>query len=298
MPTIESRPYSVPSQRSVAADIRLIEPAVGIDEIPDVWEPGQDLVLRISAELGRDFWDESGIPEGEEVTLVGTVTCLAARTKWRGASQMVRAGESWAADIEIEIDGSAVAVEALVDVAVIGSGRTGHPDPARAEHRSARLWRLPAAVKIPFERLGDDFPTSAVSFAETGRRRVPWRVDVTHDAEPTWGLTSAVRLYVNTDLPVAASILDGTAERWIYQSIQADIYTATLFQLAAVRDGYSSSAITESAESDVSSFAAFCVHVAAVLGFDLDIALRLASEDPTQFIERAREASGFMREEA
>jgi hypothetical protein len=274
-----------------------VQPAVELDELPDVWEPGQDLVLRISAQLSAAFWDESGIPEDEAVTLVGTITCLAARTRWRGAAQFTRVSETWVANVDIEVDGSAVAVEALVDVAVIGTGRTGHPDPARAVHRSARLWRLPRAIKVPFERLGEDFPTSAVSFSETGRRRVPWRVDVAHDAEPSWGFTSAVRLYVNTDLPVAGHILDGTAEHWIYQSIQADIYAATLFQLAAVRDGYSSTSIAESAAADLSSFAAFCVHVAAILGFDLEVALRLASEDPMQFVERAREASGFMREE-
>lgn len=297
MPAIESRPYRVPAQRSVAAQVRAIQPAVEIDEIPEVWEPGQDLVLRITAELAPDFWDESGIPQDEPVMLVGVVTCLAARTRWREAAQFEWSGASWAAAVEIEVDGSAVAVEALVDAMVVGSGRTGHPDPVHAVHRSARLWRLPAAIKVPFERLGEAFPTSAVSFAETGRRRVPWRVDVAHDAEPSWGLTSAVRLYVNTDLPVAERILDGTAERWIYQAMQSDIYTAALFQLAAVRDGYSALTITESAESDMTSFAAFCTHVAMVLGFDLEVALRLAREEPMQLIERAREASAFMAEE-
>lgn len=297
MPAIESRPFRIPAPHSVTAQVRAVQPAVEIDEILDVWEPGQDLMLRVSAQLSDEFWEESGIPQDEPVTLVGTITCLAARTKWRAAANFVRVHDVWAADVDIEVDGSAVAVEALVDVAVIGTGRTGHPDPARAIHRSARLWRLPRVIKVPFERLGEDFPTSAVSFVETGKRRVPWRVDVAHDAEPSWGLTSAIRLYVNTDLPVAARILDGTAERWVYQSIQTDIYTATLFQLAAIRDGYSSTSISESAESDASSFAAFCVHVSAILGFDLEVALRLASEDPMQLIERAREASDFMREE-
>lgn len=297
MPAIESRPYRVPDQQSVTVQVRTIAPAVEIDDIPDAWEPGQDLVFRITAELTPEFWDESGIPQEEPVSLVGVVTCLAARTRWRETAQFARSGGTWSAALDIEVDGSAVAVEALVDVAVIGAGRTGHPDPARAVHRAARLWRLPNAIKVPFERLGEAFPTSAVSFSETGRRRIPWHVDVAHDAEPGWGLTSAVRLYVNTDLPGAERILDGSAERWIYQAIQADIYTATLFQLAAVRDGYSSSSIAECAESDVTSFAAFCSHVSAVLGFDLDTTLRLASEEPMQLIERAREASSFMIEE-
>lgn len=297
MPAIESRPYRVPAQQSVSVQVTSIRPAIAIEEVPDVWEPGQDLLLGITAELAPDFWGESGLPEDEPVQLVGVVTCLAARTKWRATAPFVRAGGSWSATVEIEVDGSAVAVEALVDVAVIGDGRTGHPDPARATHRSARLWRLPAAIKVPFERLGEAFPTSAVSFTGTGRRRVPWRVDVAHDAEPAWGLTSAVRLYVNTDLPIAERILDGTADRWVYQAIQADIYSATLLQLAAVRDGYSSSTIVEWVDSDVTSFAAFCAHAAATLGFDLETAMRLARDEPMQLIERAREASSFMVEE-
>lgn len=294
MPAIESRPYRVPDQRSVSVKIRSVRPAVDIHEIPDVWEPGQPLVFSITAELAPEFWAESGIPEGEPLTLVGVVTCPAARTRWRQTGEFRRMGQAWSSTLEIEVDGDAVAVEALVDVAVIGSGRTGHPDPARAIHRGARLWRLPLPIKVPFENFGEAFPTSAVSFAATGRRRIPWLVEVAHDAEPGWGITSAARLYVNTDLAVAERVLEGSAETWIYEAIQSDIYAATLFQLAAVRDGYSASAISEAAESDVASLAAFCDHVAARLGFDLATALRLASEEPMQLIERAREASNFM----
>lgn len=297
MPAIESRPYRVPAQRSVAASVRSIHPAVAIEDIPDAWEPGQDLLLGITAELSRDFWEETGVSEDERVELVGVITCLAARTKWRGTAPFVRVGDSWSAAIQLEVDGSAIAVEILVDVAVVGAGRTGHPDPAYAIHGSARLWRLPTSVKVPLEKLDEAFPTSAVSFSATGRRRVPWRVDVAHDAEPAWGLTSAMRLYVNTDLSVADRILDGTADRWVYQAIQADIYVAALFQLAAVREGFSSSMIAESVESDVTSFAAFCAHVAATLGLDLEAALRIAQDEPMQLIQRAREASKYMSEE-
>lgn len=297
MPAIESRPYRVPLQRSVVAQVTCIRPAVEIDDLPDVWEPGQDLTLRVAAELGPAFWEESDIPEGEPVTLVGVVTCLAARTRWRETAVFERSDGIWSAAVDIDVDGDAVAVEALVEISVVGSGRTGHSDPSRAVHRSARLWRSPSAVKVPFERLGEVFPTSAVSFSTTGRRRVPWFVDVAHDAEPGWGLTSAMRLYVNTDFPVAEQILDGAAEQWIYQAMQTDIYTAALFHLATVRDGYSSSTIAEYAETEVTSFAAFCDHVAAALGFELEVALRLAREEPMQVLERAREASRFMLEE-
>ncbi|GAA5144570.1 hypothetical protein GCM10025768_00470 [Microbacterium pseudoresistens] len=298
MPANESRPYRVPAQRSVTVRVRCVNPEVELNELPDEWEPGQDLVIRVSAELAPEFWDECGIPVDESVVLVGDVTCLVAREKWRGESPFAHDGQTWSAEVEIKVDGDAVAVEALLDVAVVGPGRTGHPDPARGVHHAARLWSLPATIKIPFERLGEAFPTSAVSFAETGRRRVPWQVDVAHDAEPAWGLSSAMRLYVNIDLAAAETILDGSAPRWIYQAIQADIYSAALFQLAAVRDGYSPTFVAECAETDVTSFAAFCSHVASVLGFDLELALRIASEDAMNLIDRAREASSFMTEVA
>lgn len=294
MPVVESRPFRSPAQHSVTASVQLVDPAVQIDDLPDAWEPGQDLILRVTAILAAEFWEETGIPEDEPVVLVGLVTCLAARTKWRATAVFAPDSASWVASVDIEVDGSAIAGDVLVDVAVTGPGRTEHPDPTRAIHRAARLWRLPAAIKVPVEGTGDAFPTSAVSFGDTGRRRVPWQVDVVHDAEPAWGLTAAVRLYVNTDFDVATQILDGTAERWIYQAIQADIYTATIFQLAAVRDGYSLATIVDIAETDVSSLSAFCAHVAFNLGFDLEVAMRLAREEPMQLIERAREASDFM----
>ncbi|WP_417555694.1 hypothetical protein [Microbacterium sp.] len=275
----------------------LLSPAVSLEELPDVWEPGQDLVFHITSELSPEFWTETGIPHTDKVTLVGSVTCLAARTRWRGAASFELVDGRWLATLDVEVDGSAIAVEALIDITVVGPGRTGHPDPMFALHRAARLWTLPSAIRVPFERLGDVFPTSAVSFSATHRLRVPWSVDVAHDAEPQWGLTSAVRLYINTDMLVGEQILDGTAPRSIFQAIQADIFCAVLLHLASVRDGYSMTSIIESAEDDIESFAAFCAHVSSTLGFDLEIALRLCLEEPMQLIERAREASGFMMEE-
>lgn len=298
MPAIESRPYRVPGQQSVTASVQALSPDVALDEIPDHWEPGHDLVFRITATLSPAFWQETEIDQNEDLTLTGTITCLAARTRWRAAAVFrSREEDHWTANVDIAVDGSAVAVELLIDVAVVGPGRTGHPDPVRAIHRAARLWGLPAAVRAPLEKLGDVFPTSAVSFSTTGRRRVPWSVDISHDAEPHWGLSSAIRLYINTDLTVGEDILEGSAHPSAYQAIQADILSAALLHLATVREGYSMAVISESIENDVSSFAAFCAHVAAKLGFDLEVALRLAREEPMQLVERAREASGYMIEE-
>ncbi|GEM_PF-4473677 len=297
MPAIESRPYRVPAQQSVTSRVQVTSPEIALEEIPDVWEPGQDLAFRISAELSPEFWPETGIDQDEEVTLVGTVTCLAARTRWRGAVVFNAHDDRWIAAVDVEVDGSAIAVELLVDVAVVGPGRTGHPDPTRAIHHAARLWGIPAAVRAPLENLGDVFPTSAVGFSTSGRRRIPWSVEVSHDAEPHWALSSAIRLFINTDLDVGEEILAGSAHPSVYQAIQADILSAALLHLASVRDGYSMATITESIETDVSSFAAFCAHLSAKLGFDLEVALRLASEEPMQLIERAREASGYMVEE-
>lgn len=297
MPAIESRPFRVPAQRSVGVQVSVLSPAVSLEEIPDIWEPGQDLVFQITSELSPEFWVETDIPQSERITLVGSVTCLAARTRWREATTFEFVDNRWVATMNVEVDGSAIAVEAIIDIAIVGPGRTDHPDPRFAVHRAARLWTLPSAIRVPFEQLGDVFPTSAVSFSATSRRRIPWSVDVAHDAEPQWGLTSAVRLYVNTDMHAGEQILDGTANRSVYQAIQADIFCAVLLHLASIRDGYSMTSIIESAEEDVGSFAAFCAHVSSTLGFDLEIALRLCLEEPMQVVERAREASGFMVEE-
>jgi len=296
MPSIESRPYLVPSQRSVVSNVHVVSPEVGFEALPDAWEPGQDLVLRMTSELSPEFWMETGISQDDEISLVGTITCLAARTRWRGTAVFTPDTGRWTATVDVVVDGSAVAVELLIDIAVVGPGRTGHPDMDRAVHRSARLWGILAPVRVPLERLDEVFPTSAISFAASGRRRIPWSVDVSHDAEPHWGLTSAVRLYINTDLVAGERILGADADPSVYAAIQADIFSGVLMHLASIRDGYSMTTITEYADADAASFAAFCTHVAGKLGFDLDIALRLARDEPMQLIERAREASSFMAE--
>lgn len=297
MPAIESRPYRVPAQRSVVPNVEVLSPEIALEEIPDAWEPGQDLIFRVTAELLPEFWQETGIDQDDEVTLVGTVTCLAARTRWRGSAGFNAQDDSWVATVDVTVDGSAIAVELLIDVAIVGPGRTGHPDPTRAVHRSAQLWSMPESVRAPLEHLGDVFPTSAVGFSTSGRRRIPWSVEVSHDAEPHWELSSAIRLFINTDLDVGEDILSGDAHPSVYQAIQADILSAALLHLASVRDGYSMATIAESIETNVSSFAAFCAHLSAKLGFDLEVALRLARDEPMQLIERAREASGYMIEE-
>lgn len=296
MPAIESRPYRVPPSRAAVASIHLLDPDVSFEELPDVWEPGRDLTVEVTASLAPDFWEIAGVGTDEELSLVTSITCLAARTKWRESVPFSAESGVWVASLTMVVDGSSVAVEALIDVAVVGPGRTGHPDPARAVHRGARLWQLPAPPKLQFERLGSDFPTSAVSFEQTMRLRLPWVVEIAHEADPTWGVTSAIRLYVNTDFATAERILDGTAESIVYESIQADIYVSVLHQLAAWRTSYTPIAMNEIVREEPTSLAALGANVSSALGLDLELALRLASEEPGRLLDRAREAAGFMFE--
>ncbi|MBF0817605.1 hypothetical protein E4U02_14455 [Microbacterium paludicola] len=296
MPAIESRPYRVPPARAVAVNVRLLDPEVAFEDLPDVWEPGRDLTVGITASLTPDFWEVAGIGTDEDLSLVASITCLAARTKWRESVPFTAENGVWGASVAVVVDGSAVAVEALIDVAVVGPGRTGHPDAARGVHRAARLWNLPAPPKLLFERLGNDFPTSAVSFEHTMRLRLPWAIETAHEADPTWGVTSAIRLYVNTDFAAAERILDGTAEPMVYESIQADIYVSVLHQLAGWRTSYTSAAMNEIVQEEPTSLVALGANVASALGLDLELALRLASEEPSRLLDRAREAAGFMSE--
>ena len=73
MAALETRPYATPEYSSVTARAELLSPAVALRELSEHWEPGTDLSLRFSAELGDDFWTQSRLRPEETVYLVGTV---------------------------------------------------------------------------------------------------------------------------------------------------------------------------------------------------------------------------------
>lgn len=293
MAILESKPFLAPARSAVAAEIDVVEPAVAVEELANDWEPGQRIVLRCRAELSPDFWSQTGIPAGERVTLVGVATCLPARATWRSSAEFTERDGAWVAETLVEIDGGVIAVEILADIWIIGPGRTGSTDPRNAVHAGAKLWQLSSPLKLGLESDYAAFPTTALSFAQTGRRDVPWIVEPTLEAEPSWSVSSAIRLYVNTDSQLASAILEGTATEDIYSLIQCDIHLVVLHKLASWRDAMTTRQMRDTAEHDHESLAALGVLLSRSIGLPLGEALRMSWEEPTNLIARSREALGF-----
>lgn len=293
MAVLESKPFLAPFSTSVSTDIEVVEPAVPSDELADVWEPGQRIVLRCRAELSADFWTQTEIPADEEITLVGIATCLPARATWRSTARFTERHGAWIAETLVEIDGGVIAVEVLADIWIVGPGRTGSTDPRNAVHLGAKLWQLPRPLRIGLESDDAAFPTTALSFAQTGRRDVPWIVEPTPEAEPAWRVSTSIRLYVNVDSHLAAEILEGTAPEDVYSLIQSDIHLVVLHKLANWRDTMTPRQMEEIAEHDHESLAALGLQLAQSIGLPLGEALRMSREEPANLIARSREALRF-----
>lgn len=293
MAVLESKPFLAPFSTSVRPSIEVIEPETSIEELADVWEPGQRIVLRCRAELSEDFWAQTGIPTSEDITLVGIATCLPARATWRATARFVEKDDMWVAETLVEVDGGVIAVEVLADLWVVGPGRTGSTDPRNAVHLGAKLWQLPRPLRLGLESEDAAFPTTAISFAQTGRRDVPWVVEPTADAEPAWKVSSAIRLYVNVDSLLAPAILEGTASEDTYALIQSDIHLVVLHRLANWRDTMTPHQMEQIAEEDHESLAALGQLVAQGIGLPLSEAMRMSREEPANLIARSREALRF-----
>ena len=293
MAVLESRPYLAPAHSAITTELEVVEPDTAIEDLSEVWEPGQRIVLRCRAELAPEFWSQTGIPSTEPVMLVGNATCLPARATWRSSAAFVERDGRWNAETLVEIDGGVIAVEILADVWVVGPARTGSDDPRTAIHAGAKLWQRPSPVKIQLESDDAAFPTTAISFAQTGRWNVPWIVEPSLDADPMHRVSSAIRLYINSDSDLAGPILDGTATEDIYALIQSDIHLVVFHRLANWRDAMSPQQMEEIAEHDHETLAA----LARNIGLPLSEALRLAQEEPTKLIARSREALRFGRTE-
>lgn len=295
MAVLESRPFLAPSRSAVTTDLEVVEPASTIEDLSDAWEPGQRIVLRCRAELAPEFWSQTGIPSAEPVMLVGNATCLPARATWRSSAAFTEHDGRWTAETLVEIDGGVIAVEVLADIWIVGPARTGSDDPRNAVHSGAKLWQRPSPEKIQLENDDAAFPTTAISFAQTGRWDVPWIVEPSLDADPTHRVSSAIRLYVNSDSNLADPILDGTATEDIYALIQSDIHLVVFHRLATWRDAMSPKQMEEIAEHDHETLAALGASLARSIGLPLSEALRLAQEEPTRLIARSREALHFGR---
>lgn len=293
MAVLESKPFRAPSRSSVTAQIDVIEPDVTVEDLASEWEPGQRIVLRCRAELSPDFWSQTGIAVGEKVMLAGIATCLPARASWRSSAEFVERDGVWEAETLVEIDGGVIAVEILADAWIIGPGRTGSADPRNAVHAGAKLWQLSRPLKLGLENDDAAFPTTAISFAQTGRRDVPWVVEPTLEADPSWSVSSAIRLYVNTDSHLAPAILEGTAPEDIFALIECDIHLVVLHKLASWRDTMTPRQMEDAAEQDHENLAALGVLLARSIGLPLGEALRMSREEPANLIARSREALRF-----
>lgn len=291
----ESRPYRTPSATSVATELGIVWPTSDVEKLSEIWSPGDDVVVRASATLAESFWEETGISPVEDVLLVATVGCMPARTRWRSQAQFRKSDGAWRADVELTADGSELAVELTVDLWVVGPGRTGSPDRVNAVHRSAKLWQLPAPLSLRLERDEADFPTSAVSFGATGRRAVPWALEIAADAEPHWSISSSIRLFVNSDLEIAREIVDGDAPEDLYTVIECDIHLNVLHFLGAWRNSIHTDRMQDIADDDLGSLAALGLSITSSLGLTLDEGCRLALEEPMTLISRSREALALYR---
>jgi hypothetical protein len=290
MAIIETRPYLTPSSSSVEATITLASNDLEIERIGDDWTPGDDLVFRCVAFLADSFWEETQIDKEEEISLVVVVACSSARARWRAQAPFVAVDHRWRAELDIVVDGSEIAVDLTLDVWVVGPGRTGSSNAAHAVHQGAKLWQRGAPMWIPLENGSTDFPTSALSFSRTGRRAVPWVVEISSEAEPHWSISGSVRLFVNTDFEICHSIVDGTASEDVYSAITCDIHLAVLHQIGSWRDSVNALELEATAENNHGCIAAMGAVIALSLGLTLDEACRLAIEDPLGLAARSRES--------
>ena len=299
MAALETRPYATPEYSSVTARAELLSPAVALRELSEHWEPGTDLSLRFSAELGDDFWTQSRLRPEETVYLVGTVYCPSIRKRWSGHAEFSGPASQRTASVEISVPGDLVAAELRYDMWVVGEGVTGaagygYPAP---RHPGAKLWELRGQHPIPLEQTADAFPTSALSFNRTGRTQVPCTIELTDDADPGWDLQNSIRIYVNTDLPVHEKILTDKASPDLYAQLEADIYFAVLQRLARSPEAHDGEAVEDVARSVPRSLAALGKSGAEKAGIPLPRALQLVDEDPLDLVMTFREALRIFRED-
>ncbi|AZC14465.1 hypothetical protein DT073_12795 [Microbacterium sp. ABRD28] len=277
--------------------LEIIAPACRNEEIADVWSPGDNIALRGVATLSDQFWIETGIDKGDDVRLVAVATCAPARIRWRANSRFEASEEGWTAFVDLTANGSDIAVSLTADLWVVGPGRTGSAVQENAVHGSAKLWQLATPLILALEHDDAEFPTSALSFSQTGRRAVPWVVETVPDAEPHWSISSSVRLFVNTDMEVCHPILEGTAGASTYAAIECDIHMAVLRLLGSWQNVVDGRGILALADDDFRCIAALGLGITTSLGITIEEGCRLAMEEPLKLADRSREALNFLQEQ-
>lgn len=296
MATIETRPFKTASQDSVDFHVSLVSPDVPIEELSSEWEYGQDVLVKVSADLRESFWPETETSALEDLWLTAVASCFSARSSWTEREKFRNIDGVWRAELTLKVDGNIASEIVKVGASISGLGRTGSADVRFATHRHAKLWES-VETTLQLEQV-EGFPTSAISFEEAGRFRVPWMVEVDELVELEQSYTSAVRLYVNTDLQAGMKIIDTTAPDETFQLIEADIQFAVLHALRPISEALSETELKETAEQNPQSFIAVGLQYAGNLKLPLKEAMRISHEEPLKFLAYAREAQQFMGRKA
>lgn len=294
MAVVESSPYLKPAYSTARASIQITDPDVDLEDLAGAWNFGDDLVLRGAVEIHPSFLEQSGVADYRLLSAALVARCLSSRTSWREEIALHADPAGPVRGVcELRLDGALLASDAEVDVWIIGPGKLGYVGGDDRVHLGAKLWKMASPVKLQLEDNSMGFPTSAVSFRATHRRDVPWSVESPHEAAPEWSTSSAIRLYVNADSEVSRSLLDGDAEQMYYDAIQIDITQVVLQRLAGWREHTSPERMMVIAVEDPDTLAGLGAALVGRLGINLGEGLRLAAEDVSTLMARARESLQF-----
>lgn len=294
MVAIESRPYRVASRSSATASLTLASPVTDPEELAKSWIPGDVLTVAAKVEIHPQFWADTGVSDVSSVRVVLVATCMSTRTTWRSALK-VEIGEGGLATSvgDLVVDGDSIADEVKVDAWIVGPGQTAST--MGATHAGAKLWVNSDPLVLQLVDNIEGFPTTPVSFGATNRRNVPWSVECAREAIAETSISSAIRLYVNTDHPLHEDIVSGAADPMVFAAIQTDVHVVALQHLANLRTEYSVAALSEHADEDHNSMAALGESISGSLGLPLEESLRIVSEDISALLARSREQTQFGR---
>lgn len=296
MAVLESRPYRTALPHSASASITLLEPDVSLEDLSTSWRPGLTIRIAVDIEVQASFWQETGASPWDGIILVASAVCLPARAAWRATAPIDAGRPEGAVRAVVEVDGEVVAGEVQLEVWLAGPGRTNTGGATDTLHLGAKLWQSAAPVRLVLTDDRSVFPTIVLPFASTGRPEVPWMVEYTGDAEPSWSVDASLRLCLNSRLASTARIAAGTVEGHIYELIRADIRMAAVRALAACSTGMSPDYLDALAAENPESLAGLGVQSAAAMGLTTAQALRMAVDDPLLLMAYSREASRFYRE--
>lgn len=291
MASIETRPYRTASVSSVNWDVSVVSPSLGQSELPEVWQVGEDIVFSISVALRPTFWVETGLSSDTPLTVVAIATCAVARKKWQVRETLDFHHLSREVFLSLCVPGQEIAQEISLDLWVVGDA----PVNESQIHHGAKLWESASPRIYPLEDGSQAFPTSAISFRETNRPAVPWLVEIDPESTPEWKVSGCLRLYVNTDFPLAEEILENTASADVYTQITHDIYFMAIQKLTQWRGpgGYSEANLDSLALEDHECLAALGKDAAHKIALSLGGALALAQENPYALLVRIRESFPF-----